>query len=55
MLLLPLVTWNSHHLQAMDYMTYSNMSAIKIFCFQHTNAFSLTEGLPPLQKLDFGL
>ena len=36
MLLLPLVTWNSHHLQAMDYMIY-----IKIFSFQLINAFCL--------------
>ena len=33
-LLLPLVTWNSHHPQAMDYMIY-----IKIFSFQLINAF----------------
>ena len=36
MLLLPLVTWNSPHLQAMDYMIY-----IKIFSFQLINAFCL--------------
>ena len=34
--MLPLVTWNSHHLQAMDYMIY-----IKIFSFQLINAFCL--------------
>ena len=31
-----LVTWNSHHLQAMDYIIY-----IKIFSFQLINAFCL--------------
>ena len=51
MLLLPLVTWNSHHLQAMDYMTCFTLK----YFFQHRNAFSLTEGLPPLLQLDFGL
>ena len=38
-----------------DLLSCSKMSAIKIFFSQHRNAFSLTEGSPPLQKLDFGL
>ena len=45
MLLLPLVTWNSHHLQAMDYMIY-----IKIFSFQLINAFCLMCHIKPISN-----
>ena len=44
-LLLPLVTWNSHHLQAMDYMIY-----IKIFSFQLINAFCLMCHIKPISN-----
>ena len=50
-LILSKVKWNSHHLHAMDYIT---CLPLKDF-FSNINAFSLTQGPPPMLKLDFGL